>query len=116
VLVAIESEIDTEAAARAARIALELGADSVLIKHTGDQKGFEWVVHVAGSCHVLAADRGLSDTDTLHLVADAIAAGASGVVLGKTVWQHHKPFSLTRALHSVVFKNKSAEEAIKYLE
>jgi DhnA family fructose-bisphosphate aldolase class Ia len=96
---------------------MELGADAVKLKYNADRKGFEWVVKAAGQCKVLAADpEHKADLDTLRYVHDAVQAGGAGVTLGKTVWQHHKPFSLTRALHAVIFKGKSPEEALKYLE
>jgi class I fructose-bisphosphate aldolase len=107
---------DTDAASYAARIALELGADAVKLAYNGDKTGFEWVVKSAGKTKVLAADtEHTSDLELLQHVRGAVQAGASGAALGKTVWQHPKPFSLTRALHAVIFKDKTPEEALKYL-
>ena len=108
---------DTDSAAYASRIALELGADAVKLKYNGDKKGFEWVAKAAGDCRVLAADNEhANDLDTLKYIHEVVQAGAAGAALGKTVWQHQKPFSLTRALHAIIFKGKTPEEAVKYLE
>jgi len=43
------------------------------------------------------------DTSTLHLVADALQAGAAGVAIGRRVWQSDDPEATTRAIHSVMF-------------
>lgn len=109
--------MSTDDAAYAARVALELGADAVKLPYSGDKHGFDWVVRSAGKMRVFMADVGFaSDEELLRHVQDALLAGSSGIALGQTVWQHPKPFSLTRALHAVIFKNKSAKEALSYLQ
>ncbi len=109
-------QADTDSAAYAARIALELGADAVKLAYHGDKHGFEWVVKSAGKTKVLVADsEHASDHDLLAQTRSAILAGATGIAVGRSVWQHPKPFSLTRALHAVIFKDKTPEEALKYL-
>lgn len=108
---------DTDSMAYAGRIALELGADAVKLKYNGDRKGFEWVTRAAGQCKVFVADRDhKNDLGLLQHVHEAVLAGAAGAALGKTVWQHPKPFSLTKALHAVIFNNKTPAEALKYLQ
>lgn len=107
---------DTDAVSYAARVALELGADAVKLRYHGDKQGFEWAVKAAGKTKVFAADtQHDSDHALLQHVHEVCQAGATGVALGKTIWQHQKPFSLTRALHAVIFKDKSPEEALQYL-
>jgi fructose-bisphosphate aldolase, class I len=107
---------DTDTVAYAARVALELGADAVKVRYHGDKNGFDWVVKSAGRTKVFIADGApQNDLALLQHVSDAVSAGATGAAFGKTVWQHPKPFSLTRALHAVIFKDKSPSEALKYL-
>ena len=107
---------ETDAVAYAARVALELGADAVKVRYHGDKPGFEWVTKAAGKTKVFIADtQHHSDLAMLQHVHEAVQAGASGAAFGKTVWQHPKPFSLTRALHAVVFKDKTPQEALQYL-
>lgn len=100
--------------AYAARIALELGADAIQIAYDGDQHAFEWVVQCAGRASVFVSEQG-TDHEALKRAQQVMLAGAHGLSLGKGVWQHHKPFSLTRALHAVVFNGKTPEDAQKYL-
>jgi fructose-bisphosphate aldolase, class I len=112
-----QGTMDTDSAAYAARIALELGADAVKLEYDGNKKGFEWITKSAGRTGVFVADKGYKDD--LHLLKhaqEAMQCGATGLTVGKTVWQHNKPFSLTRALHAVIFKDKTPEEALKYLQ
>lgn len=107
---------DSDTIAYAARIGLELGADFVKLKYNGDPAGFDWVVRSAGRARVLVADREFSsDEEVLRHAYSAIQAGASGLAYGRTVWQHPKPFSLTRALHGIVFHGKTPEQVAGFL-
>jgi DhnA family fructose-bisphosphate aldolase class Ia len=110
-------EHNTDRDAYAARLALELGADAVGLRFSGDVHALSWVVKCAGKTAVFVVEGSqTSAKDLLAHARTAMHAGACGVVHGKTVWSHAKPFSLTRAMHSVVFKDKTVDEAMKYLE
>ena len=50
------------------------------------------------------------------MVEDAIAAGASGVSIGRNVFQHDSPTDITIAISKVVHEGISAEEAMKTLK
>jgi DhnA family fructose-bisphosphate aldolase class Ia len=108
---------DADRDAYAARLALELGADAVCIRYSGDAASLSWVVKCAGKAAVFVvdgADHG--SKELLTHARGAVHAGAAGIIHGKSVWGHAKPFSLTRAMHAVVFKDKTVEDALKYLE
>lgn len=110
-------EHDTDRDAYAARLALELGADAVGLRFSGDVHAFSWIVKCAGKTAVFAIEGPSgSPKDILTHARSATHAGASGVIHGKSVWGHPKPFSLTRAMHAVVFKDKTVEESLKYVE
>lgn len=99
-----------------ARIALELGADAISVQYTGDQHAFEWIVKCAGHAAVIVTQGPHESAHAiLSHVQQAVHAGAIGAVYGKTIVQHVKPFSLTRAIHAVVFKDKPVIDAEKYL-
>jgi DhnA family fructose-bisphosphate aldolase class Ia len=99
-----------------ARVALELGADAISVQHAGDQHAFEWIVKCAGHAAVLVTQSEHTSTHAiLTHVQQAVHAGAIGAVYGKTVVQHAKPFSLTRAISAVIFKDKAVVDAEKYL-
>ena len=42
-------------------------------------------------------------------------AGASGLAVGRNVWQHEKPLEITKALKKIIFDKKSVNEALKIL-
>jgi class I fructose-bisphosphate aldolase len=46
------------------------------------------------------------------MVETAIDAGASGLAVGRNVWQHEDPEYLLDALEQVVFEEQSAEDAL----
>lgn len=110
------THLDTDSIAYLSRIALELGADAVQLRSNGDKHGFSWAAKAAGRTNVFATDpQADTDIQTLQAAHDAILGGATGLTMGRTVWQHPKPFSLTRALHAIIFKDKTPQEALKYL-
>jgi DhnA family fructose-bisphosphate aldolase class Ia len=41
--------------------------------------------------------------------------GASGLIVGRTVWQSERPFSLSRALKEMIHEGKSVEEVKQFL-
>jgi class I fructose-bisphosphate aldolase len=101
----------------AARVGLELGADFVKVKYTGSVGSFTKVVRDAGKCRVLCLGGSkLSDKRFLKLAKDAVSAGASGMAVGRNIWQHKEPLKISAALKSVVFSGKSVEQAMKMLK
>jgi len=113
----IQDELSTETIAYAARIGLELGADFVKINYNNDFEGFKWVVKSAGKAKVLVAGGPkLSDQDLLQRTYDIMKTGASGLAVGRNIWQHEKPLEMTRALKDIIFNNKSVNDALKNLK
>lgn len=110
-------EEDSDVVAYAARIGLELGADFVKLKYNHNPSGFGWACKAAGRTKVLMADAHFgSNKDILNSVHECMQAGATGVAFGRTIWQHPRPFSLTRALHGLVYKNKKPEDVMKFFD
>lgn len=113
----VQDEISTETIVYAARIGLELGADFVKINYNNDFEGFKWVVKAAGKAKVLVAGgQKLSDKEVLQRTYEVMKAGASGVAVGRNVWQHDHPLKMTKALKKIIFDNKSVNEALKILK
>ncbi|MBW2994772.1 fructose-bisphosphate aldolase [Candidatus Woesearchaeota archaeon] len=105
-----------EITAYSARIGLELGADFVKIVYNGDMEGFKWVVKCAGKTKVFVAGGLKADSsELLKNVREVMDAGASGLAIGRNIWQHEDPLKITKAVKKIVFENKSAEEALKIL-
>ncbi len=113
----VQDELSTETIAYAARIGLELGADFVKINYNNDFEGFKWAVKAAGKTKVLVVGGPkLSDKELLQRTYDVMKAGASGLAIGRNVWQHEKPLEITKALKKIIFDNKSVDEALKILK
>jgi len=100
----------------AARVGLELGADFVKVKYTGSVGSFTRVVQAAGKCRVLCLGGSkLPDRRFLQLARDAMSAGASGMAVGRNIWQHKEPLKISEALKRVVFDGISVEAAMEKL-
>lgn len=99
--------------AYATRIGLELGADFVKVKYPRSGAAMAHAVDAAGPCNVLLSGGSKSDDLTfLSMVETAIDAGASGLAVGRNVWQHEDPVSLLNALEKVVFEEQTAADAL----
>jgi class I fructose-bisphosphate aldolase len=109
-------KIDTakEIVAYAARAGLEVGADAVKIKYSGDVESFSWAVKCAGKVKVFMSGGPKADTqkDFLKQVREVMDAGATGVAVGRNVWQDRDPLRVAKMLKSIVIENNSLEDAI----
>jgi fructose-bisphosphate aldolase/2-amino-3,7-dideoxy-D-threo-hept-6-ulosonate synthase len=52
----------------------------------------------------------------LSQVADALAAGAAGVSMGRSIFQHDRPEAITRAVSGLVHHDLSVEAAAERAE
>lgn len=104
---AVTNDTSKEIVAYAARTALELGADAAKIKYTGDVPSFAWAVKSAGKTKVFMSGGPKAPTDEAFLaqVRGAIDAGATGIAVGRNVWQHAEPLKMADLLRQVVFEN-----------
>jgi class I fructose-bisphosphate aldolase len=109
-------KIDTskEIVAYAARVGLEVGADAVKIKYSGDVESFHWAVKCAGKVKVFMSGGPKADTekDFLKQAREVMDAGATGVAVGRNVWQSTDPLRMAEMLKSVVIGNGSVENAL----
>jgi fructose-bisphosphate aldolase/2-amino-3,7-dideoxy-D-threo-hept-6-ulosonate synthase len=106
-------EHDAEALGHAVRLAEELGADLVKTAYSGDSESFE---HVTGSTSLpvlIAGGEPEGDHATLAAVRGAMDAGAAGVSIGRSVFQHDDPEAITRAVASVVHEDADADAALE---
>ncbi len=112
----IQSEHDVTAVAHAARIGGELGADIVKTNYTGSIDSFKTVVE---SCPVPVVIAGgpkcKSMQEILQTTSDALKAGASGLSIGRNVFQCESPTQIAKALSAIVHENASVEAAQKIL-
>lgn len=112
---AIKNDTAPEIVAYAARTGLEVGADAVKIKYTGDVESFKWAVRCAGKTKVFMSGgpKASSEIDFLKQVRGALDAGATGLAVGRNVWQSSDPLRMARALRTLVVDNRSVEEALQ---
>jgi len=111
---AIKDDGAKEIVAYAARTGLELGADAVKIKYTGDSASFSWAVKSAGGVRVFMSGGPKAPTDETFLqqVRGVMDAGAAGLAVGRNVWQHKEPLKMAENLKKVIFQNRSVQEAL----
>lgn len=109
---AVELESD------AARIAMELGADIIKIAYPGSPGALRSLKAELGLPIVILGGPGTSTAASLvRLVGEAVSAGASGIVIGRQVWQREagERLAVMRALIDVVHGRLSAEQAAEGL-
>lgn len=107
-------EMSTDVISYGARASLELGADIIKLKYNNDLEGFKWVVKCAGKARVvLSGGPKTSNHEFLKEVSDIMNVGATGVAVGRNVWQSEKPFDMSMALNEIIFEKKSVDYAIK---
>lgn len=91
------------------RIAAELGAKVVKTYWCED---FD---KVTNGCPVPVVIAGGPKFDTelpvFEFVHDGMQKGAIGVNLGRNIWQHEHPVAMAKALHAIIHKKATAQEA-----
>tara|TARA_B100001250_G_scaffold162201_1_gene139312 strand:- start:687 stop:1457 length:771 start_codon:yes stop_codon:yes gene_type:complete len=93
----------------ACRIASEIGARIVKTYYCDD---FHKVVESCPVPIVMAGGKKISEQDALIMTENAIKSGASGVDMGRNIFQSEKPVSMMNAISSIVHDGVSAEEAL----
>ncbi|MFC4549067.1 MULTISPECIES: 2-amino-3,7-dideoxy-D-threo-hept-6-ulosonate synthase [Halorussus] len=106
-------EHDAESLGHAVRLAEEMGADVVKTAYSGDAESFRHVVESTGLPVVIAGGAPEGDRATLENVRGAMDAGAAGVSMGRSVFQHDDPEAIARAVSAVVHEGYSADEALR---
>lgn len=92
------------------RIAAEIGARIVKTYYCED---FHKVVESCPVPIVMAGGKKIDERDALIMTANAIKEGASGVDMGRNIFQSKNPKAMMRAIKSIVHQGVSASEAHK---
>ena len=94
----------------ASRIAVETGAH--IVKTYYCDEDFESVVEACGSVPVvIAGGKKLEEREALQMAHDATSKGASGVDMGRNIFQSDNPIGMIKAVRAVVHNKKSVDEA-----
>ncbi len=113
----IKNDLKRDILAYSARIGLELGADFLKMKYNHNIQDFKWTVKNAGKAKLLVAGGHKSkEKDLLKDVHDVMNNGATGIAIGRNIWQHDSPLKITKALRKVVFDNATVSQAMKELK
>ncbi len=104
---------DPEALGHAVRLAEELGADVVKTAYSGDAGSFERVTESTSLPVVIAGGSKGTDEETLSMVRGAMDAGAAGVSMGRSVFQHERPEAITRAVGAAIHDGATPQEALR---
>lgn len=97
----------------ATRLGLELGADVTKVKYPGSPEAMEHACAMAGKTKVIMSGGSkASDEEFLETVEEAMNAGASGLAVGRNVFQREDPTALLDALERVIFEGASADDAL----
>ncbi|MDF1753112.1 MAG: hypothetical protein P1U89_10090 [Verrucomicrobiales bacterium] len=102
----------------AVRAAAELGADVVktAFPTNGTVDDFKKIVNGSFVPVIVLGGAAMGDDKALlSMVKMAMDAGASGIAVGRNVWQHPKPKSITKALHAIVHGDDSVDSALKLM-
>jgi putative autoinducer-2 (AI-2) aldolase len=94
----------------ACRMAAEIGAHFVKTYYC---KNFDKVVEGCPVPVVMAGGKKIHEKDALQMTANAIEEGASGVDMGRNIFQSDNPVGMIKAIRAIVHKGSSVDEAFK---
>lgn len=99
----------TEKVSHCVRIAFELGADIIKTQYTGTPDTFKKVVRSAqGIPVIIAGGHELDDNSVLTMVEGAMDAGASGVSIGRNIFDKSASDKMIQSIGRIVFKSESS--------
>jgi len=102
---------DVRFLALACRIAAELGASFVKTYYCDE---FEKIIESCPIPVVIAGGPKLdTDMDAFKLAYDAVKKGATGVDMGRNIWQSEFPVAKIKAVRAIVHDNASPEQAFE---
>ncbi|MDG6963542.1 MAG: 3-hydroxy-5-phosphonooxypentane-2,4-dione thiolase [Nitrososphaerota archaeon] len=97
----------------ACRISAELGASIVKTYYCED---FSKVVNGCPVPVVIAGGKKLPERDALVLAQNAMAGGASGVDMGRNIFQSSDPVGMMKAVRAVVHEGARADDAFRLFD
>ncbi|MFB6281376.1 MAG: 2-amino-3,7-dideoxy-D-threo-hept-6-ulosonate synthase [Haloferacaceae archaeon] len=103
-------EHDADSLAHAVRIGEELGADLMKTAYSRDDR-FDEVTGATAKPVIVAGGSPRDDRTMLRQVRDAMDMGAAGVSMGRSVFQHEDPETITRAVAGIVHDGLGVDAA-----
>lgn len=116
-VVVAQSLRESEALPVGVKLASEIGADIVEIPYVEPLTLLEELIDVS-PVPVLVYEKPeyTSTSRILEVAYKSIHAGASGIVVSKSIWSYDNPVKLVEALGAIVYDNVTVEEALKMLK
>jgi DhnA family fructose-bisphosphate aldolase class Ia len=100
--------------ALSARVGLEIGADFIKTPYVA---GFEQVTSACyGPVVILGGAKRGKERDMLADIKAAVESGASGVAIGRNIFQADNPRAMTASVAAILHDNASVEDALAILE
>lgn len=96
----------------ATRICAELGAHYV--KSYYIEEGFETVTASCPVPIVMAGGKKIPEKDALTMAYNAVQQGASGVDMGRNIFQSESPVAMIQAVKAIVHENETPEKAFDF--
>lgn len=113
----IKNEHAYDVVSHAVRLGYEIGADIIQTNYTGDPESFKRVLQGVQVPVVVAGGPKVgSNSALLNMVSGAMGAGASGVSIGRNVFQHQRPYVMVKALGAIVHKAVDPRTAEQILD
>ncbi|MCH1770996.1 MULTISPECIES: class I fructose-bisphosphate aldolase [Metallosphaera] len=108
---------ETNAVKYVSRLASEIGPDLLKVDYTGDKNGFASVVEASfAPILIRGGPKTSNDLEFLKMLRDALDSGASGITVGRNLWQSQNPDLMAQAVSKLVHEGVSPEEAVKILQ
>ena len=105
-----------ENVAKGARIGAEAGADFVKIHYVGPVEAYRQVIE---ACYlpvlILGGPAKGEPREALQMVAEAMEAGARGIVFGRNIVTHERPDRMAAALGEIIHGGATVEAAMRSL-
>lgn len=95
----------------ATRICAELGAQYIKTYYVPE--GFETVTASCPVPIVIAGGKKIPEPDALKMAYNAVQQGASGVDMGRNIFQSDSPVAMIQAVRAVVHDNETPEKAFE---
>ncbi len=110
-------ENDPDLVGHAARLGFELGADLVKVPYTGDKESFRDIVSSIPIPVLIAGGvKAKAEEEFLTMVKEAMDAGASGVSIGRNIFQSRNPEKMAKAVSLLVHENAPLEKVLGALK
>lgn len=101
----VASDTDKDTLAYAARLGLELNADAIKVKYTGDPQSYKWVIESAGKAKVFVVGGPKVETvdEILATAKEIISIGAVGFAIGRNIWQSKDPIATAAKIAEIIY-------------